>query len=147
MIESLRDLLGRALARAGLEATSDAFRVAEAWEEAVGPTVAARARPAGFERGELLIAAPDAVWRQELVLLAPDIKQKINRALGSDVVQRVRIVGGPVPAGPVPRGSRQAPPRMIHRASRGPRPAPRRRAPAGGRGGEMDVRERSGGRP
>ncbi|MFM8412069.1 MAG: DciA family protein [Alphaproteobacteria bacterium] len=101
MIESLRDLLGRALARAGLEATSDAFRVAEAWEEAVGPTVAARARPAGLERGELLVAAPDAVWRQELALLAPDIKQKINRALGAEVVQRVRIVGGSAGPGPV----------------------------------------------
>ncbi|MBU6281193.1 DUF721 domain-containing protein [bacterium] len=102
MIESLRDLLERALARAGLEATSDAFRVAEAWEEAVGPAVASRARPAGLERGELLVAAPDAVWRQELVLLAPDIKQKINRALGAEVVQRVRIVGGPPPPGPGP---------------------------------------------
>lgn len=101
MIESLRDLLGRALARAGLESTSDAFRVAEAWETAVGPTVAAHARPAGIERGELLVAAPDAVWRQELALLAPDIKHKINLALGEEVVRRIRIVGGPAaPADP-----------------------------------------------
>jgi len=101
-MESLRELLERALARAGLESTSDAFRVAEAWEEAVGPTVAAHAQRAGLERGERAVAAPDAVWRQELALLAPDIKQKINRMLGSEVVRRVRIVGGPPIPGAVP---------------------------------------------
>ncbi|HZR71131.1 MAG TPA: DUF721 domain-containing protein [Burkholderiales bacterium] len=99
MISRLRDLLAPALARSGLDASSDLWRIADAWERAVGPTIAAHAAPAGFQRGELAVASNEAVWRQELTYLASDIKEKINRILGGDVVARIRIVAGP-PIGP-----------------------------------------------
>lgn len=146
MIESLRDLLGKALQSAGLEATGDAWKVGDAWEAAVGPTVAAHAAPAGLVRGELMVAAPDAVWRQELALLAPEIKMKINRALGRDVVQRVRIIAGPA----APRSE----PEVRSDGADGARPAggpaaapPNAESATGGRGskgrnGDRDTRRR-----
>lgn len=105
MISPLRDLLRDVLERAGIETASELWQIGNAWERAVGRTIAAHAQPAGLRRGELLVASPDAVWRQELSLLAPDIKNKVNAALGRDVVARVRIVAGTVaaPDEPAPR--------------------------------------------
>jgi Dna[CI] antecedent, DciA len=95
MIARLGDLLRPAIAQAGLASASELWRIGDAWERAVGRTLAAQAVPAGFRRGELTIAAPSAVWRQELSLLGPDIKDKINATLGENLVDRVRIVAGP----------------------------------------------------
>ena len=99
MIVSLRDALGGALDGAGLETASDAWRIADVWCAVVGEGIAARATPARLTRGELLVAVPEAVWRQELSLLTPDIKTKLNQALGREVVIRIRLVGG-APTGP-----------------------------------------------
>lgn len=129
MISPLRDLLRGALERAGVETASDLWQVGDAWEKAVGPTVAAHAQPAGLVRGELLVASPEAVWRQELTLLAPDIKHKVNAALGRPVVERVRVVTGTV-----------APPGEIRRdGGRSQTTAPDPRTPRSG-----DARGRSG---
>jgi hypothetical protein len=94
MIYNLRELLGRALDGAGLEATSDIWQLSEHWSGALGPQIASRATPVRLVRGELTIAVAEAVWRQELALLAPRIAERLNEALGRDVVQRVRLVGG-----------------------------------------------------
>ncbi len=95
MIPRIADVLGRALEGAGLEATSIIWQIAESWTEIVGPRVAARAAPVRLRRGELTLSAPDAVWRQELTLLGPEIAHKVNQNVGKDVVQRVRLVSGP----------------------------------------------------
>lgn len=125
VISPLRDLLRGALERAGVETASDLWQVGDAWEKAVGPTVAAHAQPAGLVRGELLVASPDAVWRQELTLLTPDIKQKVNAALGRAVVDRVRIVSGTVAApderSPDPGRSRTRATESQHSPGTGPR--------------------------
>lgn len=94
MIHNLRDVLGRALDGAGLEATSDIWQLSEHWSAALGPQIASRATPVRLVRGELTIAVAEAVWRQELALLAPRLAERLNEAIGRDVVQRVRLVGG-----------------------------------------------------
>jgi hypothetical protein len=94
MIPSLAELLENALRGAGLEATSDIWRIGESWREAVGERIAARATPVRLRRGELMIAAPEAVWRQELTLLGPEIAARINQKIGRNLVERVRLVSG-----------------------------------------------------
>jgi hypothetical protein len=94
MIYDLRQLLRGTLGAAGLEPTSDVWQLGEIWSAALGAQIASRATPVRLARGELLIAVAEAVWRQELQLLAPQIMAKLNQALGREVVQRVRLVGG-----------------------------------------------------
>lgn len=120
MIPRLREILAPALSRAGLDTTRDVWTVADRWSELVGPAIAARATPLGLSRGELLVAVPEAVWRQELALLAPEIKDKINSALGQELVLRIRLVGG-APVGPTE-------PRLERRLVPGSGAAPRGRA-------------------
>ncbi len=95
MIIRIADLLGGTLKGAGLEATSLIWQIAENWAEIVGPRVAARAAPIRLRRNELILSAPEAVWRQELTLLGPEIAHKVNQKIGKEVVRRVRLVSGP----------------------------------------------------
>ena len=43
------------------------------------------------------ITCSDAVWRQELSLMTPEIRDRINAELGRDVIAKIRLVShGPV---------------------------------------------------
>jgi hypothetical protein len=136
MISRLSDVLDGALRASGLEATSLIWQIAEGWEEIVGPRVAARAAPTRLRNGELLVAAPDAVWRQELTLLGPQIAAGVNRRVGKDVVERIRLVAGPArppaparrrrrlrPSGPSVPPAREATPTPADRVGDPPRAA------------------------
>lgn len=133
MIPILRELLRGALGGAGLETTSDVWQLAEAWAAALGPQIASRATPVRLVRGELVIAVPEAVWRQELQLLGPQIAAKLNQALRRDVVQRVRLVGGDATP-PEPTTGRDRPRRRLPQLSSAALPGTRTQEPP--RGGD-----------
>jgi hypothetical protein len=102
MIAPLDQILGRALRAAGLEATDQLWQVSQAWPAALGEQLGSRAQPLRLTRGELLVSVPDAVWRQELSLLAPRIIARLNERLGSPVVQRLKLVGAAQAPPPTP---------------------------------------------
>lgn len=136
MILPLRELMREALGSAGLSTAGDVWQLAEVWRSALGAQIAARATPLRLVRGELLIAVAEAVWRQELQLLAPQIAAKLNHALGREVVQRIRLVGGDA-ATPDPGAARERPRRRLPQlSSASPPGATAAYAP---RGGEADL--------
>ncbi|HYC23834.1 MAG TPA: DUF721 domain-containing protein [Candidatus Bathyarchaeia archaeon] len=92
------EILDAALRAAGLRRASDLWAVHRVWAEVVGPRIERRATPIALARGELVVAVADAVWRQELALLAPEIADGVNRAVGTPLVQRIRLVGAGAPA-------------------------------------------------
>jgi predicted nucleic acid-binding Zn ribbon protein len=81
--------LERALAPASLLA--DVQRV---WSEVAGPAIAREATPVAARGGVLTIACASSVWAQELDLMGPQIVTRLNAAIGSDGVQRLRCVTG-----------------------------------------------------
>jgi hypothetical protein len=93
MISHLRHLLSPALRAANLDVADETWRIGEVWPAALGERIGSRAVPLRLTRGELLVGVPDAVWRQELSLLAPEIVARLNEKLGAAVVQRLRLVG------------------------------------------------------
>ncbi len=48
------------------------------WRSAVGPRIAARARPVAIERGALIVRVATSVWANELSLLAPELLKRLN---------------------------------------------------------------------
>jgi hypothetical protein len=106
MIFGLREILAPALAAAGLDATAETWRIGEVWPEALGERIGSRAVPLRLTGGELLVSVPDAVWRQELSLLAPEIVARLNAKLGEPIVQRLRLIGAA--GAPEPRADRPA---------------------------------------
>ena len=79
------------------EADPAALRIAESWDEIVGPDVARRATPGGIENGELVVLVRGSVWFAELRRSAPRLLlPKVVAFLGGDparcAVRAIRVV-------------------------------------------------------
>ena len=85
-IEGLRDELAPATLLA---------EVQRAWPEVVGTAIAAEARPSAERGGILTISCSASVWAQELDLMGPEIVERLNGALQSGSVTRLRCVAVP----------------------------------------------------
>ncbi|MBQ6104005.1 MAG: DUF721 domain-containing protein [Kiritimatiellae bacterium] len=96
--ERAGDAAGRVVKALGLpEADPSALRIAESWEEIVGPDVARRATPGGIENGELVVQVCGSVWYSELKRSAPRLLlPKVLAFLGGDparaAVRAIRVV-------------------------------------------------------
>jgi predicted nucleic acid-binding Zn ribbon protein len=77
-----------------LAPASPLARVQEVWESAVGPAVAASARPTAERDGVLTVTCAAAVWAQELDLMAAELIPRLNAALGVDGVRELRCRTG-----------------------------------------------------
>jgi predicted nucleic acid-binding Zn ribbon protein len=70
--------------------------VQRVWQEAVGPVIAAEARPARERAGVLTVSCSGSVWAQELDLMAPTILARLNAELGRGRIERLRCVAVPL---------------------------------------------------
>ncbi len=68
------------------------------WEDVVGPQIAARAQPIRLSKGLLVIHAYDSVWKHHLEFLKDEIAAKVNARAQADLVTRVVIKVGEIPA-------------------------------------------------
>jgi predicted nucleic acid-binding Zn ribbon protein len=87
-----------AMALEGLTTTlapaSALARIQVAWELAAGPAIAAAATPTAEREGVLTVTCSAAVWAQELELIAPMLLERLNEALGEDLLHRLRCRTG-----------------------------------------------------
>ena len=61
------------------------------WKEIVGETIAEKAKPERLSDGVLFVRVDDAAWRNELVYLSDDLKNKINGKVGLDIVKIIKL--------------------------------------------------------
>jgi predicted nucleic acid-binding Zn ribbon protein len=66
-------------------------RVQAVWPGVAGAAIAAEASPASERDGTVTFECSSAVWAQELELLGPDLRRRLNTALGAPLVQRMRF--------------------------------------------------------
>ena len=85
LAEALEDAVGSA-APPGLLA-----RVQAVWREVAGAVLAEEAEPSGEREGVVTVSCRSAVWAQELALMAPDLRARLNARLGSDAVRELRF--------------------------------------------------------
>lgn len=69
-------------------------RVQEVWELAAGSAIAAAATPSAERHGVLTVTCSAAVWAQELDLIAPTLLDRLNDALGSDLLHKLHCRTG-----------------------------------------------------
>ena len=74
--EVLRDL--------GIDQATEALRVFEIWEEAVGLEIARHCRPTALRGSVLEANVNSSVWCQQLQLRTPEILAALRRVLGDD---------------------------------------------------------------
>ncbi len=75
---------------AGVAPASTLARVQACWETAVGSAIAAAAAPLTERDGVLTVRCEAAVWSQELELMAADLLDRLNAALGEELVHKLR---------------------------------------------------------
>jgi predicted nucleic acid-binding Zn ribbon protein len=73
-----------------LTPASTLARVQIAWERVAGAAVAAAATPTAERAGTLTVTCSAAVWAQELDLMAPVLLERLNDALGAELVSKLR---------------------------------------------------------
>lgn len=64
-------------------------RIWEVWDEVVGLPISNHARPSGIHRGTLRVGVSDPIWLQELRFMEGELRDKLNRELGSKVIRRI----------------------------------------------------------
>ncbi|WP_446666541.1 DUF721 domain-containing protein [Flexivirga sp. B27] len=92
------DQLDRLLVDRGWQVDVAAGSVMGQWDEIVGAAVAAHAQPVSFTGGELTIRADSTAWTTQLRLLSSTLLGNFEQAVGTDVVQSLRIVGPNAPS-------------------------------------------------
>lgn len=82
------------------------------WEEAVGPSIAAHARPSHVVNRRLTVVTASPVWTQQLSLLRTDLLRRIARRFGPDLVTELYFVTGRIdpPEPEAPPAPAAAPP-------------------------------------
>jgi len=83
-LEAIGKLVPRVLHELGFDASARVVRVAERWEEAVGPEIASHSRPVALRADRLEVNVDSSVWCQQLQLRAPQMLAALQRVLGED---------------------------------------------------------------
>jgi predicted nucleic acid-binding Zn ribbon protein len=69
-------------------------RIWMVWDSAVGTQIAAKARPVNFRDGVLTVMVSNAPWMQQLSFLKKGLIEKVNAALGEDLVREIFLKAG-----------------------------------------------------
>jgi predicted nucleic acid-binding Zn ribbon protein len=69
-------------------------RIWMVWDSAVGTQIAAKARPVNFRDGVLTVMVSNAPWMQQLSFLKKGLIEKVNAALGEDLVREIYLKAG-----------------------------------------------------
>lgn len=65
-------------------------RAQEVWEQAAGEAVAQAASPTSERGGVLTVTCSASVWAQELTLMSSQLIERLNSALGEELVHELR---------------------------------------------------------
>lgn len=66
--------------------------VQRVWPQVVGPAIAAQALPTAERGGVVTISCAASVWAQELDLMSVQIIERLNGAVGSGQISRLRCI-------------------------------------------------------
>ena len=81
-----------------LEPKTPLARIQRAWRETAEPPLSEEAEPTSERSGTVTFTCRSSVWAQELSLLAPDLKDRLNEALGGpgdeSAINELRFVVG-----------------------------------------------------
>jgi len=88
---ALGDSLGIVARHLGAPPPEALARLFQHWEQLVGATVAAHARPVSLVRGTLLVAVDQPGWAAQLGWLQDDLLRRLAEVLGPDLVTELVV--------------------------------------------------------
>lgn len=87
----LKDVIASLFSDAQLPFNPDDARIWKVWDEVVGAPIAKNAQPLWIKNGRLRVKVSDPIWLQELEFVGETIKEKLNRELGRNAVEKVEF--------------------------------------------------------
>jgi predicted nucleic acid-binding Zn ribbon protein len=78
------------------DSDEDLTQVWQLWDEVVGIAIAENAQPAAFKGKLLLVNVISSTWIHQLQFLKKDIIEKLNIALGQDLIEDIKFKIGPL---------------------------------------------------
>ena len=85
------EAIRQAIDRLGLTHQMHEHRALALWPEIVGKQIAAVTRAHTVRRGELLVSVTHDAWRHRLLFERDQIRHRLNRAVGREVVRIIRL--------------------------------------------------------
>ena len=92
----LGTILQQAIKATRIDVDLDAFRLWQQWKDVVGPEIAENTKPEAIKGKLLLVNVSSAPWMQQLQFLKPELIEKLNQALGKELVKDIRFKIGTV---------------------------------------------------
>ncbi len=90
--ESLNLILGKLLKKRGWERKIKEFQALSNWPKIVGPKVAENSKPVRIEGKKLFVKVENSVWKNELIFMEKDIKEKLNKSVEGEVIKDIIFV-------------------------------------------------------
>jgi predicted nucleic acid-binding Zn ribbon protein len=90
--EQLSKLLENILKKNGLDKQVKETQVINIWKEIAGQKISRMTEPVKVVDGKLFVRVSNPSWRNELTLLKPKIKDKINTKLGDAIIKEIIFV-------------------------------------------------------
>lgn len=85
------NILGDSFCTFRTGADGEIARIWSLWQSAVGETIAQNSRPAAFKGNLLQINVSNSVWLQHLTFLKAELIDKINSALGGELIKELKF--------------------------------------------------------
>ncbi len=95
-LERIGGIASRVLKNYRRESAGELAGIWDVWESIVGGSVADNTRPAAFKGKLLIVHVSGSVWTHHLQFLKKDIINRINQALGKNLVDDIKFRIGPV---------------------------------------------------
>ena len=90
-MQDLSTALKKALKKSGIDRADRQNKALFVWENVVGKTVAKNCSAEEVNRGTIVVKASTPVWRNELALKKKEIVEKLNKKLGEELINDIRI--------------------------------------------------------
>ncbi len=95
-IEKFSQTLGSILKARGMQSRLYEYRIFSEWERTVGKAIARHARPSALRGSKLMLVVDSPAWMQQLSLMKPEIKEKLNAGLGRESIREITLRLGEV---------------------------------------------------
>ena len=89
-------LIGQLQHRIKKKSHNDMSAIWDHWDNLVGASIAANARPAVFKGKLLLVHVTSSTWLQQLQFLKTEMIRKINAEFGQTLVEDIKFKIGPL---------------------------------------------------
>lgn len=90
-MKTIKSILEDVFKKQNLASKLKGYHVFDVWEDVVGPRVARHTQPKRFHDHMLWVVVDTTVWMQQLAFLEGKIREKLNQAIGSPLIEKIRF--------------------------------------------------------